>query len=117
MTWQTFLFRETLARTFVFGYCSVFKVLLPPYRGDLYIIAFPVISVNTFFVTFFIFFDDTPGSVGKAFRLTTSHFPVIFSQKFMSLALSSIQKRFYFLCISLNSASFCQKKENPVLPA
>ncbi|WP_298562899.1 hypothetical protein, partial [uncultured Phascolarctobacterium sp.] len=105
----------TLARTFVFGYCSVFKVLLAVF-DDLYIIAFPVISVNTFFVTFFIFFDDTPGSVGKAFRLTTSHFPVIFSQNFISLALSSIQKRFYFLCIPLNSASFCQK-ENPVLPA
>ncbi|WP_301961937.1 hypothetical protein, partial [uncultured Phascolarctobacterium sp.] len=98
-----------------FGYCSVFKVLLAVF-DDLYIIAFPVISVNTFFVTFFIFFDDTPGSVGKAFRLTTSHFPVIFSQNFISLALSSIQKRFYFLCIPLNSASFCQK-ENPVLPA
>ncbi|MCD8360723.1 MAG: hypothetical protein LUC29_07920, partial [Acidaminococcaceae bacterium] len=67
------------------------RFCLPPYRGDLYIIAFPAISVNTFFVTFFIFFDDTPGSVGKAFRLTTSHFPVIFSQNFMSLALSSIQ--------------------------
>ncbi|MCG4858757.1 hypothetical protein L0P45_10640, partial [Phascolarctobacterium faecium] len=27
LTWQTLLFQETLARTFVFGYCSVFKVL------------------------------------------------------------------------------------------
>jgi hypothetical protein len=27
LTWQTLLFQEALARTFVFGYCSVFKVL------------------------------------------------------------------------------------------
>ncbi|WP_418807860.1 hypothetical protein, partial [Phascolarctobacterium faecium] len=52
-----------------------------PYFGDLYIIAFPITSVNTFFVTFFIFLHDTPGSVGNVSRLTTSHSPVIFLKK------------------------------------
>ena len=27
LTWRTLLLREAFARTFVFGYCSVFKVL------------------------------------------------------------------------------------------
>ncbi|WP_419560573.1 hypothetical protein, partial [Phascolarctobacterium faecium] len=57
------------------------RFCLPPHFGDLYIIAFPVTSVNTFFVTFFIFLHDTPGSVGNVSRLTASHSPVIFLKK------------------------------------
>ncbi|WP_418578382.1 hypothetical protein, partial [Phascolarctobacterium faecium] len=34
------------------------RFCLPPHFGDLYIIAFPVTSVNTFFTTFLCFFQE-----------------------------------------------------------
>ncbi|WP_278944869.1 hypothetical protein, partial [Phascolarctobacterium faecium] len=56
LTWQTLLFQETLARTFVFGYCSVFKVL-PAVFDDLYSILHLFDLVNYFFHLFNGFFQ------------------------------------------------------------
>jgi len=58
LTWQTLLFQETLARTFVLVIVQFSRFCLPPHFGDLYIIAFPVISVNTFLTTFLCFFQE-----------------------------------------------------------
>ncbi|WP_339827545.1 hypothetical protein, partial [Phascolarctobacterium sp.] len=88
-----------------------------PYFGDLYIIAFCHKSVNTFFVTFFIFFNDTPGSVGKAYRLSTSHLTLLFLLKISVFSLSTNQKPFLLLpnaVLKVNKTGFaCWAK--PVL--
>ncbi|WP_419043823.1 hypothetical protein, partial [Phascolarctobacterium faecium] len=83
LTWQTLLFQETLARTFVFGYCSVFKVL-PAVFDDLYSILHLFDVVNYFFSSFLtaFFSYQLPSIASGDFHYLTrfyEKFQVLFS--------------------------------------